>query len=577
MSIDDVILKSVISHRLDTISKEMGVALEKSSRSPIFAEACDFACGVTNHKGELISQLNGIPILAAAGAFSVQAIIGKYGEEIKEGDVFIINDPYWGGNHLPDIGIITPVFYKEELVFFTVSRAHHGDIGGSVAGSYNTKATEIFQEGIRIPPTKMATKDGIIYEVLDLITYNTRNPNMMRSDFFAQMGANKIGKDRLISLLEKYGLEKVKEMLVSILQSAEELAKSEIAKFPQGTYIGEEWLDDDGFQEEPIKIKASVTFKGDEVFIDFTGSDEQVTGFVNCGLVTTKCASYIGLLWALSPEIPRNSGGFRPIKIIAPKGSVVNPHEGAPVTMSTLHCASEIIAAILKACAKAVPERIPAGFGRYLGPSFYGTDPRNEKYYVGFTFCSLGSGGGKYGQDGYPYMAAFSNYGGVQAPNNESNEIQYPVLTLNHHLVTDTAGSGEYRGAPGVKYEYQFYGHDQSIVMWGDGMKIAPYGLEGGKLGSVNQNCLTTKQNGSEILSSKTAPRRIDSGDSIRIISSGGGGWGDPYKREPQKVYEDFINGYISQEKAEKDYGVVLSRAGIDIENTKKSRNMEGK
>ena len=572
MSVDQIILQSVIAHRLDTIAQEMGVALERSSRSPIFAEACDFACGVCNHKGELVSQLNGIPILAAAGSFSVQAVLERYEDNIKEGDVFIVNDPYWGGNHLPDIGIITPVFYQDELVFFTVSRAHHGDIGGSVAGSYNTRATEIFQEGIRIPPIKLASKNCISDEVLTLITYNTRNPEMLKSDLLAQIGANRIGHDRLKTLLEKYGLKAVKESITQLLKKAEDLTKMEISKFPAGTYIGEEWLDDDGFQEAPVKIKTVVTFKQDHVIIDFTGSDKQVTGFVNSSLVTTKSAAYIALLWTLSPEIPRNSGAFRPIKIIVPTGTVVNPVAPAPVTLSTLHCASEIISAIFRACAKAVPEKIPAGFGRYCGPSFYGIDPRNQKFYVGFAFCCLGSGGGKKGQDGLPYMAPISNYGGVRAPNNEANEVQYPLLTLSHHLEIDTAGPGKYRGAPGVKYQVQFYGPDPSIVMFGDGMKIAPYGLEGGKEGSLNRNKLDAKGSNTESLKSKTPPRSLYSGDTLTLFASGGGGWGNPYERDPQLVYGDYKNGYISQESALTEYGVVVTTRGINWDETKKNR-----
>ncbi|KUO53545.1 MAG: hydantoinase [Desulfitibacter sp. BRH_c19] len=570
MNVDQIILQSVIAHRLDTISQEMGVALERSSRSPIFAEACDFACGVCNYKGELVSQLNGIPILAAAGSFSVQAVLEKYKDNIYEGDVFIVNDPYWGGNHLPDIGIITPVFYQDELIFFTVSRAHHGDIGGSVAGSYNTRATEIFQEGIRIPPIKLVSQNSIIHEVLNLISYNTRNPEMLKSDLFAQIGANKIGHDRLKVLLAKYGLKDVKESVNQLLQKAEDLTKVEISKFPTGTYIGEEWLDDDGFQETPVKIKATVTFKNGQVTIDFTGTDKQVTGFINSSLVTTKSAAYIALLWALSPEIPRNSGAFRPIEILAPPGTVVNPAEPAPVTLSTLHCASEIISAILKACANAVPERIPAGFGRYCGPSFYGVDPRNQKFYVGFAFCCLGSGGGKKGQDGFPYMAPISNYGGVRAPNNEANEVQYPLLTLCHHFEMDTAGAGKYRGAPGVKYKIQFYGPDPSIVMFGDGMKIAPYGIEGGKAGSLNRNQLSTKKNGSESLESKSPPRALQSGDTLTLLSSGGGGWGNPHERDPQMVYDDYKNGYISLETALKEYGVAVTTEGINWNETKK-------
>jgi N-methylhydantoinase B len=193
LTTDQVIDRSVIANRLDTITKEMGYALERSSRSPIFAEACDFACGICDGQGNLVSQLSGIPILAAAGAFSVQAVLTKFQNNIQDGDVFIINDPYQGGNHLPDIGIISALVLESERVFFCVSRAHHGDIGGAVAGSYNTQATEIFQEGIRIPPTKLMNAGVLNEDIMDLITRNVRDPEMMRSDLWAQIGANKIG------------------------------------------------------------------------------------------------------------------------------------------------------------------------------------------------------------------------------------------------------------------------------------------------------------------------------------------------------------------------------------------------
>ena len=207
--VDEVIERSVIANRLDTISKEMGLALERSSRSPIFAEACDFACGICSGKGELVSQINGIPILAAAGTFSVREVIKKYDGQIQAGDVFILNDPYQGGNHLPDIGIITPLVVEGEVLFYCVSRAHHGDIGGSVAGSYNAKATEIFQEGLRIPPLKLVSQGRLNSEVLDLILRNVRNPQMAQNDLWSQIGANKIGSTRLQELLHRYSPERI--------------------------------------------------------------------------------------------------------------------------------------------------------------------------------------------------------------------------------------------------------------------------------------------------------------------------------------------------------------------------------
>ena len=558
-----IILQAVIANRLDSIAGEMGLVLERSARSPIFAEACDFACGICNARGELVSQLSGIPILATAGSFSVQAVLERYGDTIEDGDAFIVNDPYCGGNHLPDIGIITPVFAGGKLLFFCVSRAHHGDIGGSAAGSYNPKATEIFQEGLRIPPLRLVSRGTMAEEVMDLITYNTRNPGMLRSDLLAQTGANRIGRRRLLEMIEQYSAGVVCRTVGEILDQAEKLARERITALPEGIFTGVELVDDDGFQEEPIRIEARVIKKGDSLTVDFSGTDSQVRGFVNTSIVTTTTAACIAVLWVLGPDVPRNGGSFRAIAVNAPKGSLVNPQPPAPVTLCTLTPAGEVIAAIFKALAAAVPERIPAGFGRYCGPSFYGVDPRTERFYVGFAFCALGSGGGMDGLDGSPYMAPISNYGGVRTPNIESNEIQYPHITLWHEMVPDTAGPGRYRGGPGLRYAIRFYDPEPGIAMFGDGMKIPPYGLDGGEPGSLNRASLCTRKE--EIpLQSKESPRQLQPGDSVLMLSSGGGGWGSPLERDPELVLQDVQDGIVSVEAARKFYGVVIGNSGGD-------------
>ncbi len=569
-----VIQQAVIANRLDSIAREMGLVLERSARSPIFAEACDFACGICNAQGELVSQLNGIPILAAAGSFSVQAVLERYGHRIEDGDVFIVNDPYNGGNHLPDIGIITPVFAGGALLFFCVSRAHHGDIGGSTAGSYNSKATEIFQEGLRIPCVKLVARGTLIEEVLHLISYNTRNPAMLKSDLMAQIGANRIGRKRVLEMIAAYSSAAVCRTVDEILNQAEKLTRERIAGFPDGIYEGFEWVDDDGFQAEAICIKARVIITGSNLTVDFSGTDNKVKGFVNSSIVTTVTAAYIAVLWVLGSDIPRNGGAFRTIDVNAPPGSLVNPEVPAPVTLCTLTPASEIIAAIFKALAPIAPRRVPSGFGRFCGPSFFGVDPRTEQFYVGFAFCALGSGGAMVGLDGSPYMAPMSNYGGVRTPNIESNEVQYPHITLCHEFETDTAGPGRYRGGPGIRYSLRFYDPEPSMVMFGDGMKIPPYGLNGGQPGSLNRAQLRTMDD-TITLKSKEAPRRLKSGDTIKLVSSSGGGWGNPFERDTRKVLADVLDGIVSIEMARQIYGVAIGPQGIDLAETKQLRSKQ--
>ena len=557
MNAEEIINRTVIANRLDSITQEMGISLEHSAHSPIFAEACDFACCICDYKGDLVSQLSGIPILATAGSFSVKSVINKYGSDIHDGDAFIINDAYDGGNHLPDIGIITPVFYDNELLFFCVSRAHHGDIGGSTAGSYNPKATEIFQEGIRIHPTRIVKDNDIIKDIMDLIILNTRNPSMLKSDLLAQMGSNNVAKRRLEKMIEEYGNDVIKHVVEENLKQAEILTRKRILEVPDGEYTAFNYIDDDSFQKEHIKINVTVKIKEDKLCVDFTGTDKQVKGFVNTSVVTATAASGIASLWFLGADIPRNGGAFSAIDVVLPKGSLVNPYEPAPMTLSTLTPASEIIGTIFKALNEAVPDRLPAGYGNYIGPSYYGIDPRNDRFYVGFSFCSLGSGGAMNGIDGKPYMSPMSNYGGVKAPNIESNEVQYPHITLKHEMECDTAGAGEYRGGAGMEYAFQIYDEGSEIVMFGDGIYNAPYGLNGGSDGSFNKPLF--KHDGEWIQTeSKEHPRKVSKGDIVRIHSAGGGGYGNPYKRDMNSVLDDYLDGIISRKTALDVYGVVI-------------------
>lgn len=568
---EDIINRTVIANRLDTITGEMGVALEHSAHSPIFAEACDFACCICDSRGELVSQLSGIPILATAGSFSVKSVLERYGDDIADGDAFIINDPYHGGNHLPDIGIITPMFAENKLLFFCVSRAHHGDIGGSTAGSYNPRATEIFQEGIRIPPTKICRNNRIIDEVMDLILINTRNPQMLRSDLLAQLGSNKLAVKRLEEMTAHYGAKIVRKAIRESLLQTETLVRKRIASVPDGTYTAEEFIDNDGFSDAPVRIQVAVTVKGDRISVDYEGTDPQVTGFINTSVVTATTATGIAVLWFLGKDIPRNGGAFGCIEVNLPKGSLVNPNEPAPMTLCTLTPASEMIGAVFQALDKAVPGRVCAGYTRYAGPSYYGTDPRNGRYYVGFSFCSTGSGGACSASDGKAYMSAMSNFGGVKTPDIESNEVQYPHITLCHEMETDTAGAGEYRGGAGMRYSFELYDEGSHIVNFGDGMKFAPYGLQGGHKGSLNRDIFHHKGE-AIVLGGKEAPRRVSKGDIVELHSCGGGGWGNPLKRDPQKVYEDLLDEIISKATAENIYGVIFNKEGVDYEATAAKR-----
>jgi N-methylhydantoinase B len=413
----------------------------------------------------------------------------------------------------------------------------------------------------------------MLTDILELIRLNTRNPEMLTSDFLAQIGSNRLASRRIKEMLSTYSMATVKKAVKESLIQTETLTRQRIAEIPDGIYTAVDYIDDDGFQTEPVKIAVAVTIKGDRMLVDFTGTDAQVKGFINTSVVTATCASGIAVLWFLGKDIPRNSGAFRCIEVNLPEGSLVNPRLPAPMTLCTLTPASEIIGVIFKALDQAQSGRVSAGYHRYLGPSFYGVDPRNDRYYVGFSFCSLGSGGAMAGHDGKPYMATLSNFGGVKAPNIESNEVQYPHITLHHEMDGDTAGAGEYRGGCGMKYAFEITAETGDVVNFGDGIKFAPYGLRGGHPGSLNRSVFV--HDGEEIImESKEAPRHAVKGDRIYLNTSSGGGWGDPHKRSPQKVYDDVQDEIISKETAANVYGVIINETGLDFEKTEKRRNL---
>jgi len=387
----DPITMSVIQHRLEYINKEMGLAMLRTSKSPIFAEVHDFSCAICDWSPRLLAQVDGVPTHTASTMIAAQAVVDKFGDDIHDGDVFIVNDPYTGGTHLADVTIIKPVFYEGELMFFAINRAHHLDIGGASAGTYNPHATEIFSEGIRIPPLRLFKNNKPIPDVMDFLTLNTRFPDLIKSDLMSQFGSCVVGERRLKEMLKKYSKETVKSVVEAILSYSEKRIRSDIEKFKKGTYYGESRVDDDGFGVSP-EIKVKITIDKD-IIVDFTGSSPQVQGGINSPLANTAQSVYLTILTVVDPTIPHNSGAYRPIKIIAPEGSIVNSKPPAPVASCTLDTTCAIIDAMWKALSKAVPDKAPAGWSRWHGPAVAGIDPETKEPYVYYAFNGLGGGG----------------------------------------------------------------------------------------------------------------------------------------------------------------------------------------
>lgn len=565
----DPITMSVIFHRIQAINREMGVTMTRTSKSPIFAEVHDFSCAICDWKPWIVSQIEGVPSHTASSMLAAKAIKEEFKEEMHNGDVFLMNDPYMGGTHLADITVVKPIYCDDELIFMAINRAHHIDVGGLSAGSYSPLATEIFHEGIRIPPVRIFKNNKPIKDVLNLIKLNTRLPEMLLSDIKAQVASCNVAEKRVLEMLEKFGVETMKGAVERIHEYSEERMRHEISKIPDGIYEGASYLDYDGVEKENIAVKVKITIAGDEMIVDFKGTDPQTRGFINSPYGNTLTCVYAAILTVIGKDVPHTEGSYRPIKIIAPKGSLVNPGPPAPVADSTLDTACAILEAMWIALSKAIPDRVPAGWYRWCGPAIAGIDPRNGEYYVMYAFNSMGGAGASPYMDGLSYMSDGIDLGGLIAPNIETNEVQYPHITEFHEFLEDSGGIGKYRGGLGVKYKIKLYDESPELIMFGDGKVNSPYGLYDGGPGSSNKPILNEDTHEEKELPSKGFVR-AKKGSTYTIYSSGGGGWGNPLERDPEKVRLDVLNGFVSLKSAREDYGVALSEdLQINWEETK--------
>jgi N-methylhydantoinase B len=554
----DPITLSVIYNRLLTINAEMGITMINTSISPIFAEVHDFSCAICDWDNRIVAQIDGVPSHTASAMEAVKAVSREFRDDIHPGDVFVLNDPYLGGTHLPDVTIMKPIFYEGQLQFIGINRAHHGDVGGLEPGSYAPGARELFHEGIRIPPLRIYRGERPIQDVVNMIRINTRMPDALWVDMKAQVASCRVAEKRILELIGNYGVRKTRQTIEDIHRYAERRMRLEIGLLSDGVYAGESFLDSDGFSDAPIRIKVAITVKGEEAWVDFAGSDPQVTGFVNSPLANTATCVYVAFLTTVTtPDIPHNEGVYRPIHISAPEGSVVNPRFPAPVASCTLDTACAILEACWQALAKVLPERVPAGWNRWNGPTITGVDPRKGSFYVMFGFNGFGGAGGMPGMDGRHYIGDGIDLGGLIAPNIETNESDYPHVTEFNEFTTDSCGAGKFRGGCGAKYRIRLYDSSPTLVMFGDGKVHPPYGLFGGQPGSCNLAFVNQGREGERELKSKEAVQ-LKAGDTYSSYPSGGGGWGDPLERDPEAVRRDARDQIISLESALDLYGVVL-------------------
>ncbi|MBI4444439.1 MAG: hydantoinase B/oxoprolinase family protein [Acidobacteria bacterium] len=557
----DPILLSVLCRRFKSITEEMGLALLRTSRSPILSEARDFVTGLYDKNGGMLEQTEYIPVLAFALEPACKAIVSYFKDEIFPGDVILHNDVFTGGNQLADVALFKPIFFQGELVAWAAAKGHQADIGGAVAGSYNPGAREIWQEGLRITPVKIYEKGKLRSDVWDLIFANVRL-QIVQDDIQAQIGSCTVGERRLLEVLTRYGKQEVLAHIGALYDATESQMRREISAIPDGTYQGESYAFYDAIRDESrMRIVVSVEKKGDEIRFDYTGTDPQTPGFVNAPLSATLSGLLLTFLMLVDPDIPHNAGLTRPIHVHVPEGCFLNARFPAATTFGN-SLTGPHSDALFRALSQALPERVTAGWNRMLSFSMVGQDPRYNRRFVDILFLSQkGGSGATYGVDGYDHIGLINCAGGILAQDYEMLELQTPNFLIRHEYWPDSAGSGTWRGGMGVVTELELGGEENLGIVFGDGThsEARAFGLFGGGSGSCNRLELEYPDGRLILPRTKDKLEGIPKGTILRQWAGGGGGYGEPRLRPMEEILNDLREGLLSSEKARTDYAVEIS------------------
>ena len=568
MAAYDPIELELLKNTLESVVDEMALTVMRTGYSTTLKNSMDFSTGFCAADGSLVAQGLCIPLHLGSLPDGMDAVLNRYGGRIEDGDLFILNDPYEGGTHLPDIYLFKPVFIDGDLLGFVAVIAHHSDIGGRAAGGNACDSTEIFQEGLRIPPLKLYEAGRPVRALFDLIERNVRVPQRVLGDLRAQLSACTTGERALRDLAARDGRERLADGFVQLLDYAEHLARAEIAEFPDGVYRFTDVIDDDGIDPDPIPIAVTITVSGDQMTADFEGTAPQVRGAINCTLSFTKSVVYACVRSLMRSDVPTNTGFFRSVEVRAPSASLANPVPPAPVAARGL-TGMRMANAVMGALAQMAPDVIPAcegGGDTGIGISGY----RADRTPFAFLEFLLGSWGGRPNRDGIDGCTGIV----VNTSNNpvEVVESEHPVQILRYGFLPDTGGPGKHRGGLSLIREYRFLEDEGILQIRSDRFRTPPYGLDGGGPGTLCQNILNP-QGEARRLPSKTLVT-IRKGDVLLHIQAGAGGWGSPWEREPERVLADVRDEKVSRESAERDYGVAIDdrRWTIDGERTRALR-----
>jgi N-methylhydantoinase B len=541
----DPVTLAVLSARFTAIVEEMGEGLLRTAYSQILNSSRDFSIAITDGACRLVAQADHIPVHVGAMPFAAKAVVEAFGDDMKPGDVFLLNDPYHGGSHLPDLTIILPVFSEGVVRFYSVVRAHQSDIGGNTHGGYNPGATEIWQEGLRIPPIRLGENFSMRPDLVSMLALNTRINRDFRGDLAAMLGSAKLGANRLSDLLAQHGSTSLMTAVDAILDLAHAHTKRIVESWPDGKWRGEAILDDDGHDARNIAIRATCTKQGGTLTVDLSESDDQVLGIVNSSYPNMFSAVCMAFAYLLDPEVAKNEGAFRAVKVIAREGSIVWAREGAAVTLCTSHCSNEIVEAIMRAMENCCPERAMGGWGRRFRIAITGKDARRpDRKFVWHLFHARPGAGGHAHGDGWSTAGEWHSAGGLKFGSIEMAEARFPLHFRKHEFLGGTAGAGQYRGGHGAELELivESDGPSRGNTA-GDGAFHGSAGIAGGQDSTPHRYALRKADGSVRALRTKEVGIDIASGEVIHVRSAGGGGWGDPAKRDPALMARDIEEG----------------------------------
>ena len=558
----------VVWGALQSIAVEIGTTVHRTAYSEQAREGQDFSVAIFDGRGRMVAQGPYSPGHMGAMSFAVKNALAAHPvETLQPGDAILLNDPLLGSGHLPDFFITQPAFHAGELVGFAVNILHHTDVGGQRPGSQGVEGIfDYFQEGLRIPPTKVWKAYDEQEGIVGIIAANTRTPDKVLGDLRAQRSALRVGELRLQDLAQRYGTATLAEAMDEIIARTEASMRAALAAVPDGVYTFEDFLDDYGPGTPPLRVFVTVTVEGDGITIDYAGSSPQTPSGMNSYINYTRSYSYAAVKCLTDPYGPMNEGALRPVTVTAPEGSFLNPRPPAGGGPRAIIC-YRTFEAILGALAPALPERVAAASSHFANPTFGGVDRARGRRFVAYELVLSGTGA-RASKDGCEAMASAFNASNIPV---EAQEANQPVVIERFELIPDSAGPGTFRGGAAIRRDMRFLADEGKLTNLSERQRFAPYGLFGGRPGTLARTVLNPGPE-EELIHGK-ASREFAYGDVISFQQSGAGGYGDPFARDPARVLDDVLDDYVSIGAARRDYGVVIREdLTIDDEATQALR-----